>query len=351
MTFYCSTNDCLRGYILKYFGEVPPPNCNNCGSCKTNFETVDVTVSAQKTLSCVYRMKERYGVSMVIDTLRGSKNERVLRLGFDKLSTYGICEQSEQQLRAITNHLILSGYLVKTDDEYPVIRLGERANEVLRGSGAVHMKLPKEKEISVAKHEERKAVKVDRRLFDVLRDLRRRIANEQNLPAYVIFHDSTLTDMCIKTPTTPESLLSVSGVGQAKAERYGKQFMDAIVNFLRDNNLEEMPSGPSKGFDPATVEITDEPVTVNMVADRINCVLIENGYKKISGQRVNSWLIAEGYITTVARNDKSVKIPTEKGRELGINSEERFIRGEQVEINLYGRNAQEHIVNNSLRLL
>jgi ATP-dependent DNA helicase RecQ len=93
MTFYCSTYDCLRGYILKYFGETPPPYCGRCENCNTNFEATDVTVDAQKILSCVVRMRERYGVNLIIDTLRGSKNERILRLGLDRLSTYGICEQ------------------------------------------------------------------------------------------------------------------------------------------------------------------------------------------------------------------------------------------------------------------
>jgi len=249
MTFYCTTNDCLRGYILKYFGEHPPVYCGNCGNCKTNFEMVDITVSAQKILSCVVRMKERYGINMIIDTLRGSKSERVLRLGFDKLSTYGICEQTAHQLRAIMQHLIISGYLVKTDDEYPVIKLGRLANEVLSGSATVQMKLPKEKpaikpdKLKVKRPEikpvDKRSSKVkqteirpaDKQLFAVLRDVRLSIAQEQNLPAFVIFHDSTLTDMCIKLPTTKEALLNVSGVGQVKAERYGKQFIDAISDY------------------------------------------------------------------------------------------------------------------------
>ena len=351
MTFYCATNYCLRGYILKYFGENPSAYCGNCGNCNTNFETADITITAQKILSCVYRMKERYGMTMVIDTLRGSKSEKILSLGFDKLSTYGICEQSARQLRAIIDHLILSGYLVKTDGEYSIIMLGERANEVLRGGGIVHMKLPKEKDNAVAEQEKQKAAKpVDRRLFDVLRDIRRTIASEQNLPAFVIFHDSTLIDMCTKTPTTLEALLSVSGVGQVKAERYGKQFIDAISDFLRDNKLDETPPELPKDFEPSAVEVTDEAVTISVIADRINCVLIERGREKISGRRINDWLVAKGYMTLVTQDNKSFKIPTESGEGLGISSEERLIRGEQVKVNLFGRNAQEYIVANSVNI-
>jgi len=231
MTFYCATYDCLRGYILKYFGEHPPLFCGHCGSCITNFETVDVTVHAQKVLSCVSRMKERYGLNMVIDTLRGSKNERILRLGLDKLSTYGICELSARELRAIIEHLIMTGYLVKTDDEYPVVKLGESAYDVLQGKADVLMKLPKDKQAKKPV-ERRGAKQVDRQLFAELREIRRTIAVEQNLPAFVIFHDSTLTDMCIKLPTTYEEFLHVSGVGHVKAERYAKQFLDAISTHL-----------------------------------------------------------------------------------------------------------------------
>jgi len=232
ITFYCSTNDCLRGYILKYFGENPPNYCGNCGNCSTNFETADITVEAQKILSCVARMRERYGQKMLIDVLRGSKSEKVMRLGLDKLSTYGISEKTEKQLHEIINQLILMDYLIKTDDEYPVLKLGNCASEVLRNGKTVQMKLSKEKQdIATIKKETRP---VDNGLFAVLRKLRLTIAKEQNVPAFVIFPDSTLTDMCVKAPATNEELLNVSGVGQVKLERYGERFLKAIADFLRD---------------------------------------------------------------------------------------------------------------------
>jgi len=234
MTFYCTTNDCLRGYVLKYFGENPLTNCENCGNCKTNYDIVDITVIAQKILSCVVRMKGRYGLNMIIDTLRGSKSEKVIRLGLNEISTYGICEESAHTLRAVMNHLILHGYLMKTDDEYPVIKLGKRANEVLYDSSNVQMKLPKEKPAKAQKQKEKvhSAIgPIDNDLFTVLRDLRFSIAREQSVPAFVIFSNSTLTDMCAKRPTTLDAFLEVSGVGEIKAERYGKQFVEAISDY------------------------------------------------------------------------------------------------------------------------
>ncbi|MDR3001957.1 MAG: DNA helicase RecQ [Fibromonadaceae bacterium] len=228
MTFYCATNDCLRGYILKYFGENPPNHCGNCSSCNTNFETADITVDAQKILSCVARMRERYGIKMLADVLRGSKSEKVLRLGLDKLSTYGISEKSEKQLREIINHLILTGYLLKTDDEYPVIKLGKNADEILRNGGTVQMKLSKEKQRQEVADKKFVARPVDGKLFTALRELRLAIASEQNVPAFVVFPDSALIDMCVKLPATKEEFLKVSGVGQVKLERYGERFLEVI---------------------------------------------------------------------------------------------------------------------------
>jgi ATP-dependent DNA helicase RecQ len=297
-------------------------------------------------------MKERFGLNMVIDTLRGSKSEKIQRFALDKLSTYGVCEQSARQLRAVIEHLILSGYLIKTDEEYPLIKLGKRANEVLRDGAVVQMKLLQEEErVALAPDRQRETRPLDRRLFAVLRELRLAIANEQNLPAFVIFPDSTLTDMCLKIPQTREALLQVTGVGQVKAQRYGRQFLKAISDFLQNNEQGEIPAEAPADFDPAAIEITDEPVTISVVADRINCVLMESGYRKISGQRINDWLVSRDYLLLTAENGKNFKTPAPKGETLGITNEERSIRGENVRINYFGRQAQECIIANALDIL
>jgi ATP-dependent DNA helicase RecQ len=348
MTFYCSANDCLRGYILKYFGENPPNYCGNCGNCDTNFETVDITIEAQKILSCVARLKERYGQKMLIDVLRGSKSEKILRLGLDKLSTYGISEKTEKQLHEIINQLILSDYLLKTDDEYPVLKLGTTASEVLKNGKTVQMKLSKEKQKAEIVINKKQARSVDNRLFAVLRELRFAIAKEQNVPAFVIFPDSTLIDMCLKIPATHEEFLNVSGVGQVKLERYGEKFLKAIAEFLRDNG--GLKPQEIKTYDASSIEITEESVTVSVIADKINCVLLESGYDKISGVRINDWLVFKGYMKVINESGKNFKIPTSIGMELGIASEDRIIRGESTKINLYGKAAQEFIAQNALEV-
>lgn len=355
MTFYCATTDCLRGYILKYFGENPPNGCGNCGSCAAQLETADITLDAQKIISCVARMKERFGLNMVIDVLRGSKSEKVLRMELDKLSTYGISEKSDRELREIINHLILNGYLLKTDGEYPVLKLGPRAEEALRGGAAVEMKRLKQNrkafqkpEKEIAKPAMEVAPKpVDKRLLAILRELRLTIAAEQHVPAFVIFSDSALTDMCIKTPTTNEAFLAVSGVGRVKLERYGKRFLKAITAFMASNDGKEAPPAPPALFDVSAIEISEEAVTVSIIADRINCVLMEGGHDKISGQRINDWLVSEGYMTLVTENSKSIKSPTDAGRALGIESKDRVIRGLTTKVNLYGAAAQTLIAQNA----
>lgn len=355
MTFYCSASDCLRGYILRYFGETPPNHCGNCRNCNTNFETADITVEAQKILSCIIRMKERYGVTMIIDVLRGSKSEKVSRLGLDRLSTYGISEKNVKHLHEITNHLLLTGYLIKTDDKYPVIKIGQCADEILRGRKRMHMKLSKEELETIPRREEKQRglAPVDKRLFGVLSELRLTIAKEQNVPAFVIFANSTLTDMCMKLPSNIDEFLNVSGVGKVKAEQYGKQFLGAISEFIQNNktNLDEPKDLPLKEFDTLDVEISEEQANVSTIADRINCVLLESGYKKITGQRINAWLLSGGYIEIAEINGKNHKVPTDAGAELGITSEDRIIKGESIKINLYASSAQKYIVENVLKIL
>jgi ATP-dependent DNA helicase RecQ len=152
--------------------------------------------------------------------------------------------------------------------------------------------------------------------------------------------------MCIKTPDTNEKLLNVSGVGQVKLERYGERFLKTIADFLRDNGGLKPQS--AKIFDTSSIEISKEPVTVSVIADKINCALMESGYDKISGVRINDWLVSKGYMKVINENGKNFKIPTSFGTELGIASEDRVIRGEKTKINLYGKIAQEFIAQNSL---
>ncbi len=227
MTYYCHSTGCLREYILRYFGEQIPNFCDNCGNCNTNFEEIDIAENAQKILSCIARMNERYGIKMVIDTLRGSKAEKVLKFGLDKIKTYGIMsEVPEKRVREMINYLVLNEYLVLTNSEFPVAKLTKKSDEVLFGTEKLMMKVVKEQmtEAKVSKH---KAV-VNNELLKNLKELRLKIAQEKRVPAFVIFSDATLLDMCAKLPANEEDFLEVSGVGKVKLEAYGKEFLEVI---------------------------------------------------------------------------------------------------------------------------
>lgn len=240
MTFYCTTTECLRHYILRYFGENSTISCGHCSSCDTNFEEVDATMDARKILSCVYRLDERgraFGKTVVSAILTGSKNEKITQFHLDTLSTYNIMPDSTAvYVRRLIDMLLERGYLIADPDRMNVLVLARTGNALMRGRGEFRVKLPKEKKPAAAKQYAALAEDVDEKLFDVLRDVRTRLAARAGVPPYVIFSNATLADMAAKQPSSEFDLLSVRGVGDAKARRYGKEFLAAIQKY-RDENL------------------------------------------------------------------------------------------------------------------
>jgi ATP-dependent DNA helicase RecQ len=218
MVDYCHTPDCLRSYILNYFGEPLAGGCGNCGNCDEDSEKVDVTVDAQKALSCVYRMKERFGLALVAEVLKGSKNKKVLQMGFDSLPTYGLfAERTLQDIKTLLQRLVATGYLSMTESEFPVLKLTQQAIPVLRNQAFVHQRV-----VQAPKRE------ADNSLFESLRQLRKALAERDKVPPYVVFADSTLKEMCQVFPQTEHELRKVKGVGDMKLERYGQEFLKAI---------------------------------------------------------------------------------------------------------------------------
>ncbi len=238
MTFYCTTSDCLRSFMLRYFGERTENYCGKCSNCISNFETVDVTIDSQKIMSCIARTGQLYGVKMICDILRGSKNERLLRLGLDSQTTYGIMkEYKENKVRMIINFLVMQGFLVQTEGEYPVLKLNQKSVAVLKGQETVTMKMLKEEQVQPKKANS-KDLSVDNDLFAHLKELRRTLAMRASVPAYVVFADAALIDMCRKKPKTLSEFADVSGVGRAKLDRYGEIFINAIKDFEESNKSE-----------------------------------------------------------------------------------------------------------------
>lgn len=233
MTFYCTTHKCLRKFILEYFGDKSPERCCKCSNCLSNHENTDITVDAQKIMSCVARTGQRYGKKVICDVLRGSKNERLISAGLSRQSTYGImADCTEKRLRDIIKHLCENGYMTAEGDEYPILRLTPKSRGVLTGSETLRMMLeiPQKKKASSAKSAALSPA--DEKLLIALKELRKSLAMRQSVPAYVVFSDATLMDMCRIKPKTRDEFMEVSGVGQRKAIRYGEVFLATIAEFL-----------------------------------------------------------------------------------------------------------------------
>lgn len=235
MTYYCHTKECLRAYILNYFGDNTSDFCGNCSSCNTEFQLVDITVEAQKILSCIIRANERFGIKMIIDVLRGSKSQRLLSYNLNKLSTYGIMAGvKETKIRDIINFLVLKEYVYITKDQFPVIKCTKKAADILFEGYKVKMKVnPSDKDNIKSWTSKSKALSedIDEELFGLLRALRNKIATATRVPAYIVFADAALKDMCIKLPMNEEEFLEVSGVGKAKLQKYGDKFIEVIRNY------------------------------------------------------------------------------------------------------------------------
>ena len=222
------TQECYRKYILNYFGEEYEGNCNKCSNCDTEQSKEDKTIDAQKVISCVYRVKRGYGVGMLVDVLRGSKNKKLLDLKLNEVSTYGIMKDySKDNLTEFINTLIALGYL-NYGGEYPVVSLNNNSMDIVKGKRTVWIREHKINKASFT---------VDNELFEILRRLRHEIAVSEKVPPYMVFGDSTLKELSSRMPVDKEQMLEVSGVGERKYDKYGQRFIEKIMNYLNSNNI------------------------------------------------------------------------------------------------------------------
>lgn len=229
MTFYSTTNDCLRGFILRYFGGEKKAYCGKCSNCLSVHKLVDVTIDAQKIMSCIARTGQRYGKTVICDVLKGSKSEKILKAELNNQSTYGIMKEVTARHIFGTIDFLAEKEYISADNETEVLKLLPKSRDVLFGRERLVMKKVENSEKVVKTH--RSEVPVNSELLDALKALRKGIASKKSVPAYVIFTDATLIDMCKKCPETPDEMLEVSGVGRTKLEKFGKQFLEEIAKF------------------------------------------------------------------------------------------------------------------------
>ncbi|MET0584477.1 MAG: DNA helicase RecQ [Candidatus Binatia bacterium] len=235
----CSGVHCRHGKLSEYFGqEYLKPSCEACDVCLNEVEGLaDATVTAQKILSCVARAGEHFGAEHIVDVLLGASTDRIRRWHHEELSTYGLMKGTARP--ALTNmlyQLIDDGLLERTTDERPVLRLTDASREVLRGNRSVRLLQPKTK-VKKTRFDEKSWESVDTGLFETLRNLRRQLADERRVPAYVLFSDATLRDMARVRPGSPSALLGIRGVGERKLADLGERFIEVIVSYCRENRL------------------------------------------------------------------------------------------------------------------
>lgn len=243
MTYYCMTNGCLRDYVLRYFGEYGSNYCGKCANCLTQFEEVDVTEAASAIIGCVKEVRQRFGMTIILDTVHGTNNSKTRQYDLTEKKSFGKAAQIPiYRLRQIMNHLILEDYVALTNDAYPVVLLTQKSDAILNGEESIRMKIAKEQE-RIAKSKDKKTKKVSgvirNDLFELLRKVRTEIAKKEQVPPYLVFSDKALADMSHKMPVSREEFLQVSGVGEVKCEKYGKAFMEAVVAYKKEGTSYE----------------------------------------------------------------------------------------------------------------
>ena len=289
------SNTCYRKNILNYFGEIFLDDCNNCSNCLNEGEVVDKTLDAQKVISCIARMKRSFGATMIIDVLRGSKNKKVLDLGFDTLTTYGIMKNySNEDLKTFINTLVSHGFLDVVENigprgSFPTIKLNEQSLKVIREEIKVEFK---EDKVTKSRY-------VENELYEMLVSLRSEIAKEEGIAPYMVFGDATLKNMASVYATNKEEMLNISGVGQIKYEKHGNRFEDIIEKYIEEKNIDKSKlntvSGKSTGLNSEYFNVTTDKKLYERLRDyRLSVsklegvlpymILSSNTLKEISGR-------------------------------------------------------------------
>ena len=229
---YVNTNKCLRAFILEYFGQDYEGTCDFCSNCLDDIKKEDKTIDAQKILSCIYRLEQRYGISTVVDCLKGSKNKNAREKGLEKISTYGIMkEKSAEEIKDLIGVLIADGYIKVVGLDYPILALTEKSKDILFSKDKFFARKTEIKKASKNKTRSLASEK-DQDLFERLKKLRLELSKSRKIPPFIIFSDQTLKDMAIKKPKNEEEFLGVKGVGEKKLIQYGDLFIEEIKDYL-----------------------------------------------------------------------------------------------------------------------
>lgn len=377
MEKYCFTTECLRNYILRYFGEMPEKACNNCGNCNQTFETLDMTSEAKKIINCVYEARGRFGRHIIVDTVMGAKTKRLEEIGAIHYRSYGtLAGAAKSLLLRLIEELVLEQYLIVGN--YNVIEIGNI--EKLKEAGTrVMVKITEDDKISDKSEKVKNNVKKTEmltsdsyRVFEKLRKLRLEIAREEKMPPYIVFNDHTLKEMAIKLPATAEEMLSISGVGERKLMKYGDLFLAVITDCLKEKSglscstedeknmlnieagMETQKSVKKSGRKQEFILQKEEAEKfcykdynfIGDIRDEMNRVCNTDNVKKISAKKLLDLLTDMGLIIEEKVNGVYCKRPTEKGADWKIDIVKRQSdRGSIYETLAYQYSVQKMLVN------
>lgn len=372
MEGYCKSTSCLRRYILEYFGEKVSGPCDNCGNCHGKYTEVDMTADAKWVINCIAETRGRYGQSIVTGTLLGANRARIREVGATEYKSYGsLAHRSEREVRLLIDRMLLEEYIIQTDGEYSVLRMGD-ITRLKNEDTRVVIRMPEErKEAAESKGGRKRSTdaltSAGYKLFEKLRQLRLVIAREEAMPPYIIFSDKTLIDMCAKLPKNRQEMLAVSGVGENKFNKYGQRFIDEIAEFIEDNPGAVISTKPEneeasepvipekkrrkrkEAFylnpeDGKSFEYT-EYCYISDMKERLNRICTAENVKKITTTVIWDYLAAAGLTIEEDHEGQRVKIQTEKGLKAGIKTVDRISpQGFAYQLLMYPETIQEMIV-------
>ena len=373
MENYCYTTDCLRNYILKYFGERPARPCDDCGNCLREFETMDMTDEAKQIINCVYEAKGRYGRVIIIDTVSGAKTARLEEIGAINYKSYGtLAKINKKLLRRLIDQMVLEGYLIVGN--YQVLHLGDiypLKNEKTRVLVKItdEDKLPqKEPRTKKEKKGKESLTSSGLKLFDRFRTLRMELAREENMPPYIIFSDKTLIEMALKVPRNKGEMLNVLGVGANKYDKYGERFIslieEAITEYpdllksktLSSNLYDSSKTASVRRRKPRKKEFYllkseaekfnyGELLNVNDIRDEMNRICQRDDVKKLYSIRLKEIMMDDGLIYENPEEGKYGDLPTDKGSNLGIEvTEQTSQKGNLYTVLMYPKSIQKMLL-------
>ena len=389
MTRYCTTKNCLREYILRYFGEQGEHECGNCSNCQKEFEEIDVTKEARKIIECVLELRQRYGINVIAGTLKGDNRAKLREYHVSEYPSFGaLKELAEPAIKEIMEQMLAEQLLFRTKDKYALVKVTRQGREWMEGESRILLKKAKEDILAkaslnssqpTAKTKQRKSDILNSRgleLFDLLRELRTTIAREENIPPYLVFSDKTLVDMCVKLPFTKEEMLSVSGVGENKTRKYGERFAKGILDFTNGkreklyfgeveevrNRAEHSKTGKETGKTKTTkqdffltaqqaIEFPyEEKYLVTEIAEQLNRLRDPDMTKKITGAEIFRFIMSKELASQTFYGRMPKKEVSEKGVLAGLFLGPRISKtGTEYQDIYYNEQAQSMIVEHYTR--